>query len=102
MFDVSPSTFSENDFNACISAHIVAVEGLGLRLAREPEENGWNQSSLYDHDIGLIILDDAILNLKSFARANQIYYNNTKLEDAAKQALIAAYGNAFIMEANRG
>lgn len=98
MFDVSPSTFSENDFNACICAHIVAVEGLAMRLAREPEDSGWDQSTLFDHDIGQVILDDAIDSLKVFARNNQIMYNTVKLEDATTKALIKAYGNAFIAE----
>lgn len=95
-FDVSPNVFSEDDFNIIMAPFIDGAIGLGMKLAAYPDENGWDQSTLFDHEVGQHLLDAAIGNLKQHAKSNQLFYNTTKLEDAAAQALVAAYGNAFV------
>jgi hypothetical protein len=95
-FDVAPTVFSERDFDVCMLPFVIAAEGLAMRLALEPAEHGWNQSTFHDHDIGMILTDEAVQACKAFAKANQLFYNTTKLEDAVTLQLTVSYGNAFI------
>jgi hypothetical protein len=97
-FNVTPDTFTEENFHAILSPYIIAMQGIGHALALLGDDSGWDQSNCFDFEPTEHLLDAAIDSLKAFAKANQLFYNNVKLEDATTRAFVEAYGNAYIAE----
>lgn len=95
-FNVSPETFTEEAFRGILSSYRVAFEGIGYALAMLDDDSGWDQSNCFDFEPCEHLLDAAMDSLRGFAKDNQLFYNNTKLEDAATSYLVAAYGDAFL------
>lgn len=95
-FNVAPDTFSKSDFDCLMSPFVLSVAAIGAALGNEPEEHGWTQASCFDFEPCEHLLDAAVESLKGFAKANQLFYNTTKLEDATTLAFVTAFGNAFI------
>lgn len=95
-FNLAPDVFDEANFHNSIRPFTDGANGLGRFLATLPDEAGWDQSTFFDHDLGSHLFEAAMDSAKAFAKHNNLFYNNTKLEDAISQALVVAYSDGFL------
>ena len=93
---LAPDILTQDEVNIIIMPALNAARGLGRELATLPAENGWDQSTFFDHDAADFILAFALNEAKAWAKANQRFYNNEKLEDAITLALTLAYSEGFL------
>lgn len=94
--NLAPDIFTFEDLGIPIAFAVDMARGLGRELATLPPENGWDQESFFAHEAADYIVTTAVESAKAFAKANQLFYNKEKLENAVAQRLIAAYGEGFL------
>jgi hypothetical protein len=90
---LAPPEFTIDALRAIISHHSVCAYALGRFLGDDPNgpENGWDSDSYLDHDGFQCLLDGACEAARSFARNNNLFYNNERLADTVIDIMADAY-----------